>query len=152
MTNQLNPNHKNINANLNKLWLFSSIFLSALVLITLCSSVAILPAAFYLSNVVLCLLFIIVFFILRFRKKPVELVKIEENQLQYFCPVKKETVIIPTNEITKVTTQFCELQIHTYNRTHCLNLKKIKQEQQRWEIKEMIKKFAVENERRACGF
>ena len=152
MTNQLNLNYRNANANLNKLWLYSSIFLSALVLVTLCSSAAILPAAFYLGNVILCLLFIMVVFILKFRKKPVELFRIEENQLQYFCPIKKETVVIPTHEITKVTTQFCELQIHTYNRTHCLNLKKIKQEQQRWEIKEMIKKFAVENERRACGF
>ena len=152
MTNQLNLNYRNANANLNKLWLYSSIFLSALVLITLCSSVAILPAAFYLSNMVLCLLFIIVVVVLKFKKKQVTLVKIEENQLQYFCPIKKETVMIPTNEITKVTTQFCELQIHTYNRTHCLNLKKIKQEQQRWEIKEMIKKFAAENEQRASEF
>lgn len=152
MTNQLNLNYRTANANLSKLWLYSSIFLSALVLITLFSSVAILPAAFYLINIALCFLLVVVVVVLNFKKKPVELLKVEEDQLQYFCPVKKEVVLIPINEITKVTTQFCELQIHTYNQTHCLNLNKIKQEQQRWEIKEMIKKFAVENEKRACGF
>lgn len=152
MTNQLNLNYRNANANLNKLWLYSSIFLSALVLITLFSSVAILPTAFYLANIVLCVFFIIVVVIFKFKKRPFAFVKIDEDQLQYFCPVKKEVIVIPKNEITKVTTQFCELQIHTYNHTHCLNLKKIKQEQQRWEIKEMIKKLAVENEKRACNF
>jgi hypothetical protein len=152
MTNQLHANHKNVNANLNKLWLYCTIFLSVLVLITLISSASILPTAFYLVNIALCLLFAIGFLVTRFKGKPLNFVKIEENNLQYYCPVKKELVVIPVQDITNITSRFCELQIHTTNRTHCLNLNQIKQEQQRWEIKEMIKKLALENEKRACNF
>jgi hypothetical protein len=98
------------------------------------------------------LLFAIGFLVTRFKGKPLNFVKIEENNLQYYCPVKKELVVIPVQDITNITSRFCELQIHTTNRTHCLNLNQIKQEQQRWEIKEMIKKLALENEKRACNF
>ena len=152
MTNQLHSSHKNVNANLNKLWLFSSIFLSVLLLITLAFSTTILPTAFYLINLALCFLIAIVFLIMRFKGKPLTFVKIEENNLQYYCPIKKELVVIPIQQITNITSRFCELQIHTTSRTHCLNLNQIKQEQQRWEIKEMIKKLAIENEKRACNF
>lgn len=152
MTNQLNVNYRNVNANLNKLWLFSIIFLSVLVFITLFSSITILSASFYLSNIALCLLFVIVVLIVKSKNRQVAFVKIEEDNLQYFCPIKKEVVVIPVQEIINITTRFCELQIHTSNRTHCLNLDKIKQEQQRWEIKEMIRKLALKNEKRAVNF
>ncbi len=152
MTNQLNLNYRNTNANLNKLWLYSIIFLTVLVLVTLFSSVTILPASFYLANIVLCLLFVIVVLAVKFKNRQVNFVKVEKNNLQYFCPTTKELVVIPIQEITNITTRFCELQIHTTNRTHCLNLDKIKQEQQRWEIKEMIRKLALKNEKRACNF
>lgn len=152
MTNQLNSSYKNANANLSKLWVYSTIFLSVLVLITFFSSVSVLPPAFYLTNLVLGLLFVVTVVIIKLKNKPEEFVKIEENNLQYYCPIKKELIIIPVQEITNITTHFCELQIHTLNRTHCINLNKIKQEQQRWEIKEMIKEIALKNDKRACNF
>ena len=104
-----------------------------------------MPSTLNISNMVLCLLFIVAILLVKFARKQVPFIKIEDSNVYYFCPVKKEAVMISGNEITKVTTQFCELQIHTTTRTHCLNMDKIKQEQQRWEIKEMIKKIAHEN-------
>lgn len=152
MTNQLNLSHQNAALNWNKLWLFSKIFLAFLITITLLSSFTVVPSAFYLSNMALCLLFVVGLLLMKFKNQSVPFVKIEDNQVQYFCPVKKELIVIPVNEITNMTTRFCELQIHTSNRTHCINMNKIKQETQRWEIKEMIRKLAVDNEKRACGF
>lgn len=152
MTNQLNfaPAHNALNW--NKLWLFSKIFLSLLVIATLLSSVAEMPSVFYVSNMVLCVLFIVTILLVSLVKKRTPLVKIADNNVYYLCPVTKEAITIPANEIIKVTSQFCELQIHTSTRTHCLNMDKIKQESQRWEIKEMIKKLVLKNEKRACGF
>lgn len=123
-----------------------------LIAATLLSSVITLPAIFYLSNIAFLLLFSAGLFLLIIKRKQTPFVKIEDRQLQYFCVVKKELVTIPADEIIKVTTQFCELQIHTSSRTHCLNLKHIKEEKQRWEIKEMIRKLALENGNRVVNF
>jgi hypothetical protein len=152
MTNQLNLTHTNDALMWTKLWLFSKIFLSFLVVITLLSAFIEMPSALNLSNIILCLLLVAAVLLVKFKKKQVPFIKIEDNNLYYFCPVKKEAVMIPANEIVKVSTQFCELQIHTTTRTHCLNLNNIKQEHRRWEIKETIKNLVVENEKRACGF
>ena|SRR5579875_196935 len=152
MTNQLNLSNANAASNWNKLWLISKIFLSFIIAVTLLSSVTTVPSAFYISNMMLCLAFLVAVLLVKFKRKQADFVKIENNQVRYFCQVKKEAIVIPINEITKVTTQFCELQIHTSSRTHCLKLNKIKQEQQRWEIKEMMRKLAMENEKKACGF
>jgi hypothetical protein len=152
MTNQLNLASSQNALNWTKLWLFSKVFLSFLIVITLYSSVAEMPSAFYVSNMVLCVLFIAAITLVKLNKKQAPFVKIADNNVYYLCPVTKEAVTIPANEILKVTTQFCELQIHTANRTHCLNMDKIKQESQRWEIKEMIKQLVLENEKRASGF
>ncbi|RYY06701.1 MAG: hypothetical protein EOP43_05540 [Sphingobacteriaceae bacterium] len=152
MTNQLNfsPTHNALNW--NKLWLFSKIFLSVLVIITLLSAFAEMPSVFYISNMVLCTLFVAIIVLISFIKKRAPLLKIADNNVYYLCPVTKEAVTIPASDIIKVTTQFCELQIHTSTRTHCLNMDKIKQESQRWAIKEMIKKLVLENEKRVSGF
>lgn len=152
MTNQLNFSPQNSTLNWTKLWLWSKIFLVCLIATTLLSSVVTLPANFYLSNIAILILFLLGLFLLKFKRKQTPFVKIENQQLQYFCVIKREIVTIPVNEIIKVTTQFCELQIHTSNRTHCLNLNHIKEENQRWEIKEMIRKLAPENGNRAVNF
>ena len=152
MTNQLNLVPTQNALNWTKLWLFSKIFLSLLIVVTLLSSVAEMPSVFYISNIVLCVLFIAAIVLVSLLKKRAPLVKIADNNVYYLCPVTKEAVTIPASEIIKVTTQFCELQIHTSTRTHCLNMDKIKQESQRWEIKEMIKKLVLQNEKKACGF
>ena len=145
MAYQLNITNQNVTFNWSKFWLFSKIFLFFLLAVTLLPSLIKVSPTFYISNIVLCLLFITVALIIKFKRKQELFIRIENNQLQYFCPVKKELITIPSTDITKVTTQFCELQIHTNNRTHCLSMEKIKQETQRWEIKEMIKKLAEEH-------
>lgn len=152
MTNQLNFGHQSSTLNWTNLWLWSKVFLVFLIAATLLSSVVTLPAIFYLSNIAILLLFSAGLFLLIIKRKQTPFVKIEDRQLQYFCVVKKEIVTIPADEIIKVTTQFCELQIHTLNRTHCLNLNHIKEEKQRWEIKEMIRKLAPENGNRVVNF
>lgn len=152
MTNQLNMSYQNSTLNWTKHWLWSKIFLVCLIAATLLSSVITLPAMFYLSNIAILLLFSAGLFLLIIKRNQTPFVKIEDRQLQYFCVVKKEIVTIPADEIIKVTTQFCELQIHTFNRTHCLNLNHIKEEKQRWEIKEMIRKLAPENGNRVVNF
>lgn len=150
MTNQLNLSQQNLNW--TKLWMWSKIFLVCLIATTLLSSVATLPANFYLSNIAILILFLLGLFLLKLKRKQIPFVKIEDRQLQYFCVVKKEKVSIPLSEIIKVTTQFCELQIHTSSHTHCLNLNHIKEEKQRWEIKEMIRKLAPENGNKVINF
>jgi hypothetical protein len=152
MTNQLNFASAPNTANWTKLWLYSKIFLLVLVMITLLSSVADMPSAFYASNMVLCVVFIITVILIGFVKKRSPLVKIADNNVYYISPVTKEVVTIPVNEIIKVTSQFCELQIHTATKTHCINMEQIKHESKRWEIKEMIKKLVLEKEKRASGF
>ncbi|MGI4020007.1 MAG: hypothetical protein ACRYFA_00740 [Janthinobacterium lividum] len=152
MTNQLNLASAQNALPWTKPWLYSKIFLSFLIVITLLSSVAEMPSVFYVSNMVLCMLFIAAIVLVSFIKKRALLVKIADNNVHYLWPVTKEKVTIPAKEIIKVTSQFCELQIHTSTRTHCLNMDQIKQENKRWEIKEMIKKLVLENEKRACGF
>ncbi|MVN22683.1 hypothetical protein [Mucilaginibacter arboris] len=148
MTNQLNLTHQANSLHWEKFWLFSKIFLAFLIGITLLSSFTTVPSGFYVSNMALCLLFVVAVLVVKFKRKQVPFIKIEADKLQYFCQVKKELVVIPVNEITNITTRFCELQIHTQVCTHCLNMDQIKQETQRWEIKEMIRKLAVEKGKR----
>ena len=152
MNHQLNLTHQTDALNWNRLWLYSKIFLSFLIVITIISSFAEVPSVFCISNIALGILFIVVLLVLKFKKKQVAFIKFEDNNVYYFCKVKKEAVVIPASEIINVTTRFCELQIHTINQTHCINMDKIKQETQRWEIKEMIRKLALKNGNQACNF
>ncbi len=149
MTNQLNITHQSSNVNWTRFWLFSKLFLSFLIITTIFSSLNYVISAFLILNILLGLLFMAAIFFIKFKTKKTEFVKITENKLQYFCQVKKEVILIPINEITNVRSHFCELEIHTYNRTYCINLNPIKEEKQRWEIKEMIKRVTVEKSNRA---
>lgn len=151
MTNQLNISQTH-QLNWTKLWLFCKIFLVCLIAVTLLSSVVNFTFNIYIFNLCILSVFLVFLLILKFKKKQHYFIKIEDKQLIYFCPVKKVTVSIPTADILRVTTQFCELQIHTSMHTHCLNLNNIKEESVRWEIKEMIKKLACDNSNRAVNF
>lgn len=152
MTNQLSLSRQNAILKANRTWLLSKIALFILISTTLLSSISEIPSAFNISTIGIFLLIVTIVLLLILKRKHVPFVKIKDNQLQYYCPIKKELVVIPAKEITKVTTHFCELQIHTCNHTHCLNINKVKQENERWEIKEMIRKLAVENNNRAADF
>lgn len=152
MTNQLNLSPQNVNSNWTKLWLFSKILLFSLLATMLFTAIVSAIPTVYFLGFGLMILFLSVFFLLKHHRKPAVNVKVENQQLQYFCPVKKENICIPTSEIVKVTSQFCELQIHTFNRTYCLNLNNIRQEKQRWEIKEMIKKLAPNQANQVINF
>jgi len=151
MTNQLNlqRNEKSIWA---KLWFLSKVFLlSFITIILVAAALAAIPTIYVFSIGVIILFLLAIFGFKRSIKQSVK-VKVENQHLKYFCPVKKENIIIPTSEIINVTSQFCELQIHTSNHTYCLNLNSIRQEKQRWEIKEMIKKLVPNQENKAVNF
>ena len=152
MTNQLNISQQNTFLSWTKLWFLSKIFLVSLLMLTMFSSFITTFSTVYIFCFGLVILFLLAFFLLKFNRKQTAIVKVENQQLHYFCPVKKEKISIPVLEIMKVTSQFCELQIHTANRTYCLNLNNIKQEKQRWEIKEMIKKLAPATPSQAVNF
>ncbi|RYE27347.1 MAG: hypothetical protein EOP42_19335 [Sphingobacteriaceae bacterium] len=139
MTNQLNISNQNANSGWTKLWFLSKILLVSLLAVTLLSTVTLKFPLIYVFSFGLVILFLLAFFLLKFNRKQTAIFRTDNQQLRYFCPVKRENVIIPIPEIIKVTSQFCELQIHTCNKTYCLNLNNIKQEKQRWEIKEMVK-------------
>ncbi|RYE22362.1 MAG: hypothetical protein EOP42_24530 [Sphingobacteriaceae bacterium] len=151
MTNQLNISAQNASSNWTKFWFISKIFLVLLFAVLLFSALSgtfSVPTVFYAG---LPVLFLLAFFMIKLNRKQTQFIKVENQQLHYFCPVKKEKISIPISEITKVTSQFCELQIHTSNRTYCLNLNNIREEKQRWEIKETIKKL-VPNTKQAVNF
>ncbi len=147
MTNQLNISPQNVNSNWTKLWMFCKILLFCLLAILVFTAVVAAIPTLYILGFGLMILFLSIFFLLKLNRKPGLIVKVENQQLRYFCPVKKEKIIIPTSEIVKVTSQFCELHIHTFNHTYCLNLNNIRHEKQRWEIKETIKKLVPETNR-----
>ncbi len=69
--------------------------------------------------------------------------KLEDNYLEYFSEEQEEMVQIPAENITKIITRFCELQIHTADSAvHRISMSYIKNVQTRWEVKEMIKQLA----------
>lgn len=152
MTNQLNISPQNISSNWTKLWLLSKILLFSLLAILLFTAIVAAIPTVYIFGFGLMILFLSVFFLLKQNRKPAVTVKVENQHLQYFCPVKKETISIQTSEIVKVTSQFCELQIHTPDHTYCLNLNNIRQEKQRWEIKETIKKLVPNEPKKAVNY
>ena len=152
MTNQLNISPQNHYLNWAKLWLYSKIFLVCLFVSTLLSAVASTSPAVYLVNIAFLMLLLSGLFLLKLKKSQTPFIYVEDGQLHYFCRTKKENISIPVREIVKVTSQFCELQIHTGNHTYCLNLNNIRQEKQRWEIKEMIKKLAPAETNKVVNF
>ncbi len=73
------------------------------------------------------------------RRHKVPFVEIAEGTLSYFDTGKGEMVSVPIEEITHISTRFCELNVHTAENIHSLNLDLIRSEKARWEIKEMIR-------------
>lgn len=141
--------HYNITRNRSlkgaRLWT-DRIFLSLLILTTL-------VVAYYNStelNITIALSCIGLFAgiaLLFLRRHKVPFVEINNGTFSYFDTGKGEMVSVPVQDITHISTRFCELNVHTAENTHSLNLDLIRSEKARWEIKEMIREMA----RRASG-
>ena len=123
------------------------LFLAALILSTAAALLQLIPQIYCLIAAICCVLLIAVCsFIYKrysslFRKKV--LIKVGQDSLQYFSGEKDEMIEIAAEDIVKVSTRFCELQVHTKDNTiHRISMASIKKEQARWEIKEMVKQLA----------
>ncbi len=75
------------------------------------------------------------------RRQKMPFVEIANGTLSYFDAGTGEMTSVPVQDITHVSTRFCELNVHTANHTHSLNLDLIRSEKARWEIKEMIREM-----------
>ncbi|SKB63564.1 hypothetical protein [Daejeonella lutea] len=75
------------------------------------------------------------------RRQKIPFVEISNGTMTYFDTVKGELISLPVNDITHISTRFCELNVHTANNVHSLNLDLIRSEKARWEIKEMIREM-----------
>jgi hypothetical protein len=125
-----------------KIWIYARVFTLLLLLNTLGVAFNItLPVLSGVNAIVGCALIFVLLQINNHRTK-VPFIKIQGDKMEYFCQEQNEVVSISADDITKITTRFCELKIHTNERVHSLNLAMISQEKKRWEIKEMIHKIA----------
>lgn len=142
MTYQLHITHYRSDSNDARLLMYSTIFLSLLFLNTLGVALDITMPQVSLLNLVLGVVFLIVLAAMINKRSRVPFVNIHDDMLEYYNPQEGEIISIPSTEITKITTRFNELNIHTNDRTHSLNLSLVRKEQTRWELKEMIRKMA----------
>lgn len=144
MTYQLHISHYRSDSNDARLLMYSTIFLSLLFLNTLAVAFGVTMPQVSLLNLVLGVVFLIVLAAMINKRSRIPFVNIHDDTLEYFNPEEGEIISIPSTDITKVTTRFNELNIHTHNRMHSLNLGLIRKEQTRWELKEMIRRMAHE--------
>ena len=142
MTYQLHITHYRSDSNDARLLMYSTIFLSLLFLNTLGVALDITMPQLSLVNLVLGAVFLIGLATVINKRSKVPFVNIHDDTLEYFSPENEQIISIPSMEITKVTTRFNELNIHTSDRMHSLNLGLIRQEQTRWELKETIRRMA----------
>lgn len=123
-----------------RLWT-DRIFLSVLLLTAL-------TIGFYNSTTInliiaaTCMLFLTALIMLITRRHKVPFVEIADGTLSYFDTAKTQMVSVNVHDITHISTRFCQLDIHTEENTHSLNLGLIRNEKTRWEIKEMIREMA----------
>jgi hypothetical protein len=142
MTYQLHISHYRSDSNDARLLMYSTIFLSLLFLNTLGVALDITMPQVSLLNLVLGVVFLIVLAAMINKRSRVPFVNIHDDMLEYYNPEEGEIISIPSTEITRITTRFNELNIHTNERTHSLNLSLVRKEKTRWELKEMIRQMA----------
>jgi hypothetical protein len=76
------------------------------------------------------------------RRHKVPFVEIVDGTISYFDSSRGEMVSVQVHEITHISTRFCQLDVHTAENIHSLNLGLVRNEKTRWEIKEMIREMA----------
>ena len=138
MTYKLEIRHYHANSNDAR---YATIFLSLLFLNTLGVALNVTQPLLSMVNMILGVVFLIVLLTRILKRSKVPFLIIHDNSLEYFCQDAGLIISIPAMEITKITTKFSELNIHTDNREHSLNLGLIRQHKIRWEIKEMIREM-----------
>ena len=142
MNYQLNFFYYRLNPNDVKFWVYARAFTLLLFLNTLGVAFNITLPLLSIVNVIMSCIFIVILLKINSKTTRVPFIKIQEDRIEYLCQEQEEIISIDANDITKITTRFCELKIHTNEQIHSLNLGMIRQEKKRWEIKEMIYKIA----------
>jgi hypothetical protein len=72
----------------------------------------------------------------------VPFVEIFDGTLNYWNSEKNEMVAVYAKDITHISSKLCELKLHTPDQVHSVNLKMIRNQKTRWEIKEKIREMA----------
>lgn len=95
----------------------------------------------------ICMILFAVAALFIMRRQKVPFVEIANGTLSYFDTTRGEMVSIPVHDITHISTRFCELNVHTADNIHSVNLDLIRSEKARWEIKEMIREMTKGSQR-----
>ncbi len=88
-----------------------------------------------------CVVVFAVIALLITKRQKMPFVEISNGTLSYFDTGRGEMVSVPVQDITHISTRFCELNVHTSDTIHSVNLDLIRSEKARWEIKEMIREM-----------
>lgn len=135
----------------NRVWLYVWLILAALTLATLVVALEFAEPLFSIINALFAVALIIAILTKNYTRQIVTFLKIDNQGIEYFCAEEDRCISIAANEITHITTRFCELNIHTRDKVHSLNMNMIRQEKKRWEIKEMIRQLANHQNLSATG-
>ena len=139
MTYQHHINHYRSSDNDARYWMYSKVFLSLLFLDTLAVAFYFYSETLILVNVFLAMVFLSILITLIRRRLKMPFIEIADGTLNYFDTENEEIVKIFAKDITHISTRLCELRIHTNKQVHFVNLKVIRNEKTRWEIKEKIR-------------
>lgn len=139
MTYQLHINYYRSSGNDKSYWMYSKVFLSLLFLDTLAVTFYFYSLTLILVNVCFGLAFLSILLMIIRKRLRMPFIEITEESLNYFDTENEEIVKVCAKDITHISTRLCELRIHTNEQVHLVNLKVIRNEQTRWEIKEKIR-------------
>ncbi|HEY0670517.1 MAG TPA: hypothetical protein VGD22_20200 [Sphingobacteriaceae bacterium] len=132
---------RNSTRNQTKFWFIASSALLIILLNTVGPVLNFDPELFSMANLAIAGISVITLIVLCIRKGDV-FIKIENDEIEYFDFQENQLVTIPVADIQSVTTRFGELHLSTSERRYCIDMTVIRNENTRWEIKEIIKNMA----------
>jgi hypothetical protein len=132
---------RNSTRNQTKFWFIASSAILIFLLNTVGTAFNFTPEVFSMANLAVTAISIITLVALCIRKGDVFL-KIANDEIEYFDFQEKQLISIPVAEIQNVSSRFGELILSTSERTYCIDMTVIRNENRRWEIKEIIKSMA----------
>ncbi|MFA6945639.1 MAG: hypothetical protein WC220_07010 [Pedobacter sp.] len=124
-------------------WKLSSAILSILLLNTIGVAYYFDSELLILLNLTISLVFLLFIFSYLHKSQKVPLIDISNRTLNYFDTESEKIVKVSAHDITHISTKFCELRVHTNERIHIVNLKVVRNEKKRWEIKEKIRTLLI---------
>lgn len=142
MTYQIHIRHYRSSNNDAKLWVYSLILVSSVFLNTLGIIFYSYSAVLTLANILFSFIFLGLAIIHFLKRYIVPFVEIFDGTLNYWDSEKNEMVAVYAKDITHISSKLCELKLHTPEQIHSVNLKMIRNQKTRWEIKEKIREMA----------